>query len=217
MRALIYSEGEKKDFKEIISFLQDDRAGIVDFFNDIEDAEYCSEIRKYDYIFIEYDGTIRKYLNMLKEIRDNNSEAEIIFYGEKVNFSNFSKYSKNMKYINSKKEIYEDLLNKIKKEIKERNIVINTKTQEIWIIKDNKRVPLKLKAAIDFYILVYFLRHYNTKININRLLDAVSKEPELTKNSIAESSISSIRKVFKTTLGENPITSFKKVGYCFSL
>ena len=217
MRTLIFSENNKKDFDKIIDFIENERAGIVDFFNHINEAEYCSEIRKYDYILIEYDGTIRKYLNMLKEIRDNNPDSEIIFFGKEVNFSNFSKYSKHMKYINSTSKIYEELLEKIKIELNKGKIRINTKTKKIWIKENNIETELELDASIDFYILVYFIRHYNEKINIDRLLDAVSKEPELTKNSIAESSISSIRKVFKKAMGKNPITSFKKVGYCFSI
>lgn len=217
MRTLIFSENDRNDFNKIVDFIQNERAGIVDFFNHIDEAEYCSEIRKYDYILIEYDGTIRRYLNMLKEIRDNNPEAQIIFFGQEVDFSYFSKYSKNMKYITSTTKIYEELLDEIKIELNKGKIRINTKTKKIWLKEEGTEKELKLDASIDFFILVYFIRHYNEKININRLLDAVSKEPELTKNSIAESSISSIRKVFKTALGTNPITSFKKVGYCFSI
>ena len=65
MRFLIYSKDKKSKFEKQIKFLEKERLIIVDFFNDIEEAGYCAEIRKYDTCIIESEVDMRKYVNFL--------------------------------------------------------------------------------------------------------------------------------------------------------
>ena len=217
MRILIYSKKKKSEFNEIISFLEKERLIIVDYFNDIDEAEYCAEIRKYDKCIIESEINMRKYVNFLKELKDYNSEAQMIFFGEEKDTQIINYYLKNEKYFSNINDIEIYLKEILFRELKYKNIIIDVKdNKKIWIIKDNKKKEIQIKTKIDFFLLTYFLRHHEEKININRLIDAISKEPELTKSSIAETSISSIRRLFKEELGTNPIKAFKKIGYRFS-
>lgn len=94
---------------------------------------------------------------------------------------------------------------------------MDLKNKKIYILKENEYQEIEFTKKFDFYVLLYFLRHYQSTININSLLDATCEEPEFTKDSIIESSISSIRKTFKDILNINPIKAFKKVGYRFSV
>ena len=217
MRFLIYSEGKKDDFKELISFLEKDRLIIVDFFNDMEEAEYCAEIRKYDTCLIESKTNMVKYVNFLKNIKVYNEESKNIYFGDSKDQKIIDYYTKGSQYIQNKQDMFEELYETISAEIHYKNIIINTKNEKkIWIIEDGKRKEIEIYTKIDFFLLTYFLRHYDEKINVGRLIDAISKEPELTKSSIAETSISSIRKLFKEELNINPIKAFKKVGYRFA-
>lgn len=220
MRVLIYSKGNKKDFIDLINFFEKERLVFVDFFDDLEEANYCSEIRKYDKFIIETENNIRPFVNLFRGIKDENSEAEILFFGEKIiDSTNLKFYLNNYSFFEKKGDIIKQMRDELKEEIVYKDIKINIENNEkklIKIIKNGKEKEIKISTEIDFFLLTYFLRHYDEKINIDRLIDAISKEPELTKSSIAETSISSIRKLFKKELDINPIKAFKKVGYQFS-
>ena len=158
-----------------------------------------------------------KYVNFLRAIKDYNPEAKNIFYGEAKHDKIINYYVKDSSYMEKIEELSNKLYLEIAEEIVYKDIIINTKSEKkIWIIEKGKRKEVEIYTKIDFFLLTYFLRHYDEKLNISRLIDAISKEPELTKSSIAETSISSIRKLFKEELNINPIKAFKKVGYRFS-
>ena len=217
MRFLIYSKEKKSEFKDLIHFLEKDRLIIVDFFNDMEEAEYCAEIRKYDTCLIESSKSMVTYVNFLKALKDYNPESNSLFYGEGKDHKIINYYIKNNLLLGTKEELFNKLYAEIDEEIIYKNIIINTKNEKkIWIVENGKRKEVEIYTKIDFFLLTYFLRHYDEKLNISRLIDAISKEPELTKSSIAETSISSIRKLFKEELNLNPIKAFRKVGYRFS-
>jgi hypothetical protein len=156
---------------------------------------------------------------------DNTITAKVIFFGEPVQ----TDVKDNLKFykIDLFKEGEEDLItdsldllfgHEDIHFIERDNLFVNIKTKEIFIKNENgEKTKVIFKKKIDFFVLLYFIRHYEEILNISCLLDATCEEPELTKDSIIEASISSIRKTFQSMFGINPIKAFKKIGYQFSL
>jgi len=219
MRILFHST-DKINYQNIIKKAEEDLFAKVDFFTDYEEAEYCIDIRYYDFIFIQYnEKNKKKYLNLFKSSLEYNKNSKIFLFGS-----------------NLKKELYQryDYVNFIERDLEEKDILyiiknyssniiekdilkVNVKEKKVWITNEKKeKIEVSFKKKIDFYVFLYFMRHYKETINIQNILNATCEEPELTKDSIIESSISSIRKTFKEIVGINPIKAFKKVGYRFS-
>jgi len=222
MRILIFNEKHEVPNK-FIEKIKSEMVAMVDYFNDYEEAEYCAGIRNYDYIFVHYEAKYRlKYLNFFKDARDKNKNAKIILFGEKVKEDHIDFYKKfNLDEIINQElteiDMY-DILKQDNSEWIERGLIkINVKEKKVWIKGEKEDTEITFKKKIDFYVFLYFVRHYKETINVSNLLDATCEEPELTKDSIIESSISSLRKTFKELLHLNPIKAFKKVGYEFSI
>lgn len=219
MRIFIYTKN-RKDFKKDIPFLQENLYARVDFFEDIEEAEYCIDIRHYDIVYIEYQKEYhKKYFNILKSI-NNMSIKPIVYFlnAEKINdFNLYPFINKDELTIDFKKHIIKILPNNESKIIKKGDLTINIKNKNIFYEKDGELKEIVFEKSFDFLVFLYFVRNYGDVININNLLDATCEEPEHAKNSLIESSISSIRKSFQEILKLNPIKAFKKVGYQFSL
>jgi DNA-binding response OmpR family regulator len=161
-------------------------------------------------------------MNFLRYANDKNPNIKIILIGQSLKNENLSIYEKYNIYNTVKTDPNFKILKEISKEflinnIEEGILKINVKEKKVWIKKNNEPVEIYFKKKIDFYVFLYFMRHYKETINISNLLDATCEEPELTKDSIIESSISSLRKTFKELLNLNPIKAYKKVGYEFSI
>ncbi len=228
MRILFFSDKKTKMTEQMVKSFKSDLFATVDFFTDLEEASYCMDIRSYDLAIIEYkESFYKKYYNLLGASRKKEENViipKIIFFGEEMSKEiqeNFSKYDVNLfksGFENLLEESLEVLLENDDISIIEReNLIVNVKTKEIFFVDNNKKTKLIFKKKIDFFVLLYFIRHYQEIINISCLLDATCEEPELTKDSIIEASISSIRKTFQSVIGKNPIKAFKKIGYQFSL
>jgi len=203
------------------------------FCSDIEEAEYCLYIRTYDLIFINYrDINRKKYYNLLKTIsrfyklknkiyilsepKEKGEfklfrQQQIKNFGElKINFLDYLNEKELFKIISSVSEDYLTdipLINNLEIDHDKKQLIIN--------LED--KIVLSIKRDIDFQVLVYFIRHYEEIINIDSLLSAITTEPEVMHNSPIETSISSIRKIFKKAFDTNPIKAFKKVGYRFAI
>jgi hypothetical protein len=224
MRVLIYGD-VVEDSKDYINYFKTKLFANVDIFDDLDEAAYCLEIRHYDLVVIEYiDEWSKKYLSIFKSIKEDietnpTLNRKIFFYGDDIDkltkydfitetFKELNVFEQIKKYYPLEKELI----------IEKDGLKVDLKNKRIVYINDNnKEVELEFFKKIDFYVILYFMRNYQSIINIDHILEAVFEEPELTTDSKIESSISSIRSTFKTIGDLNPIKSFKKVGYKFSL
>lgn len=229
MRIMIFSETKtQNEIQNEIDYLENKLYAKVDYFNDYELAEYCMDIRTYDVIYFEYLPKFDKsYYNFLGYIKNkevtpkvylmkssNEKESTIVkSFISNYDFLEITFIDK----INFVEHIEKTLSCAEENILIRDNIHIDLKDKKIFFEKDGELKEIQFKKKFDFYVLLYFMRHYKSTININSLLDATCSEPEFTKDSIIESSISSIRKSFKEILDINPIKAFKKVGYRFSI
>lgn len=228
MRILILAEKKTKEIETIRKTFKTELFSTVDFFTDIDEATYCLNIRSYDLAIVEYDEkNHKKYFNLLGASRNKNILSitpKVLIHSNNLSqqlSEQFKSYSVDF-FKNGTEDLLSESLNLLLKDetsiIERDNLIINIKTKEIhYRNEDNETIKLVFKKKIDFFVLLYFIRHYKEVLNISSLLDATCEEPELTKDSIIEASISSIRKTFESFLGINPIKAFKKVGYQFSL
>ena len=223
MRILIYAKKIDRNFKNTVKKLEEDYVTKIDLFDDYEEAEYCVDIRFYDLIILEFEEEKHsKLLNFFKYARDKNERSKIIMFGNGIKDFHLKMYERfginqiikeDMKHTKVKNIIKSEISTTIEHDI----LKVDVKEKKVWINKDGEHIEISFKKKTDFYVFLYFMRHYKETINVSNLLDATCEEPELTKDSIIESSISSLRKTFNELLGINPIKAFKKVGYNFSL
>lgn len=222
MRILIYTKNITKKIRDITKEIEKDFVTRIDLIEDYEEAEYCVRIRFYDLILVEFEKERRiQFMNFFNHSRKKNKHSNIIIFGKDITDSELDLYKK----YNLSKIIYENLnegnikniIQNTYSTIIENDILkIDVKNKKVWIMKEGY-TEISFKKKIDFYVFLYFMRHYKETINISNLLDATCEEPELTKDSIIESSISSLRKTFNNLIGVNPIKAFKKIGYNFAL
>ena len=235
MRVLVHTNSNYKesDFKnknsEINKFLY------VDTSNDIEEAEYLLDIRKYNLMILEYDSSkYKQFYNLFKIINSLDSDFSyklIIVYNEDVsNLETLKEHTKriykNLKieYIQiTSEEKKKDFINK---EIKENfyhlpkiieKYEIDLNKREIDLIIEGKEFNLKIKSKREFRILLFFIQHYGEVLNIDTIMSGTFEEPEYNSNSIIEGAISSIRKTFKKLSELNPVKAHKRIGYEFSI
>lgn len=220
MRILLFTENrEKKDAKEI-AFLEDNLQIKIDFFTNLEEAEYCAEIRHYDIVYIEYMKKYHnKYHNILSTLSKKNNNCKVFMLNNGESLKDFEKYSPKEESLdlNIRKHLILILPENETEIIKRENLIINVKKKTIFYEKEGEMIEIVFKKEFDFSVFLYFIRNYESIINISNLLDATCSEPEYTKDSLVEASISSIRKTFFNLFEINPIKAFKKVGYRFSL
>lgn len=230
MRILLATETlEKTEIKKGIKFLEEELCMKVDFFeNDYETTEYCIDVRHYDLVYLEYN---KKYDNIFYSCFGYAKKKEfipkinlIVSEEQKKNNYTLEKFINNYNFVNiiSKEDfnLEEHISEKMLGEstlIERDDLKISLKDKKVTFNKNGEDIEIEFKKGIDFYVLLYFIRNYKETINISSLLDATCAEPEYTKNSIIESSISSIRKLFKSIFDINPIKNSKKVGYRFSM
>lgn len=219
MRILMLTDSYKNDEKDI-SFLEKSLEVKFDFFDNIEDAEYCSFIRDYDIVYLEYKREYhKKYHNILAYLKKENQPKVYIITSQKENLKDFERYEFKEENIdfNLKNHLIETLPNNESEIIKRDNIIININSKTVFYEKDSEMIEVKFEKDFDFTVFLYFIRNYESTINIKNLLNATCAEPEYAKDSLVETSISSIRKTFISMFAINPIKAFKKVGYRFSL
>jgi len=236
MRILIYTKDENMTeniFKEknssIFKFLN------IDIVNDIEEAAYLLDIRKYNEVFIDFEEKkYKKYFNLLKVLNTSNLEffckLTIFVENENSNVLNiFKKHEqsvyKNINPIYSPKNNY---INFISKEIQEtfykipeiiEKYEIDLKTQTVNLFINNNKFSITIDSKRDFKVLLFFIQHYGEILNVETIVSATFKDPEYRSTSTIESAISSIRKLFENLIGDhiNPIVAHKKIGYRFAL
>ena len=203
------------------------------FEEDMKEAEYCIDIRSYDLILINYLTEHKKfYVNMFGSINRKYKLSNKVVFVEQSTRSNLNEflaeYTKIYKNVNTKTTpvFYErsNLLQFLSKIIYDtfilspniQNVSIDYENKIINVVINDINIPIKAKRVIDYKILTYFIRHYGDIINLDCILSAIAEEPEYYEPSI-ESSITNIRKTFKSYLNKNPIKSFKKIGYRFQI
>jgi len=209
-----------------------------DVTDDVDEADYCISMRLYDLFFLNIDEKLlnnKKYLNILRTLHNQYKQYTLyITYDESIKESlltnlknkikkSYSSVDENTQYINKtnlniedfiKEETTNHFLSIPLKEISS----INYEERIITIMtEEDKEVELVIKKNLDFQVVLYFIRHYTEVINIDAILSGIAQEPEFINNSPIESSISSIRKIFKKSLQVNPIKAFKRIGYQLTL
>lgn len=213
-----------KYFKDCIFF---------DYFqDDIDEAIYCVDIRVYDIIYIKFNPLFyKKYLNIIGTLnRDYDLKYKLFMFVENNIDNSFISFKEaihsykkvEINYIDStvinKPEFIIENTEFIFKEIPHiKTISVNHEEKTLTIKTKDGDVIFPMYKMIDMQVILYFLRHYGEVININSIVSSISSEPEFMSNSPIESSISSIRKLFKTNAGLNPIKAFKRVGYQFKI
>jgi len=218
MRILVYTNQPRSNFSKELLELKEKYKIQIDFTNDYEEAEYCAYIRKYETIFIDMNDKIKApSLNLFKAVRSDEVYTKIVVSSLKDD-TFFKKYNLDIHMEDSWSiELVEDTLN-LENIIETEYIKVNVSEKTVWVKKEDEYIQIKFKKKIDFYVFLYFMRHYKETLHMSRILNATCQEPEIVKNSIIDSSISSLRKMFLNMLNiENSITSFKKIGYEFSL
>ncbi|HIP33983.1 MAG TPA: helix-turn-helix domain-containing protein [Bacteroidia bacterium] len=215
MRVLFYSEDiDSQRHVDILAYFENTQLAIIDKLDDIKDAEYCIEIRDYDYIILDLPNKLEKYLNLLKSIKVKDCKNSNTFIlNSKYKLIDYDFYLKNKVIMTSSEELMSKL------DLKEVLIYNNIKLQitgknEISFKKDEKNIIKKFKN-LEFLIMIYFIRHYGEIIHIDRLIEATVQEPEFEKKTSVESAISSIKKIFNSTINIVPIVNIKKKGYVF--
>lgn len=213
-----------KSFKDCIFF--------DTFNNEIDEAVYCVDIRVYDIIFINFKEEYhRKYLNIIGTLnRDYDLKYKFYIFTENTSSDSFKTFKELLKpYKNLEVEFISfsssNLLNYISSTTEEifkeipniKTVSVNHESKTLIIQTKDGIVELPILKMIDLQVILYFLRHYGEVININSIVSSISNEPEFMSNSPIESSISSIRKLFQSSVGLNPIKAFKRVGYQFKL
>jgi hypothetical protein len=213
-----------KSFKDCIFF--------DTFDNEIDEAIYCVDIRVYDMIFINFkESFYKKYLNIIGTLnRDYDLKYKLYIFIEDLKDSSFITFKDLIKsYKNLEVEFIsfpkKNLINYISSKTEEifkeipniKTISVNHELKVLVIQTNDGIVELPILKMIDLQVILYFLRHYGEVININSIVSSISNEPEFMSNSPIESSISSIRKLFQSSIGLNPIKAFKRVGYQFKL
>lgn len=213
-----------KSFKDCIFF--------DSFKDDIDEAIYCVDIRVYDIIYINFNPSFyKKYLNIIGTLnRDYDLKYKLFMFVENEKDNSFIDFKSAIKsykkveinYIDSNMVNKSDFIIEntefIFKEIPNiKTISVNHADKTLTIKTKDGDVVFPMYKMIDMQVILYFLRHYGEVININSIVSSISKEPEFMSNSPIESSISSIRKLFKTNAGLNPIKAFKRVGYQFKI
>lgn len=218
MRIMLYTNGRtESEFQKQIDILENSLCAKVDFFDDYEDAEYCMDTRHYDLVIIEYNKSLNnKYYNILGYIKKKEISPKAYVFGKELSAGKTVLDSAS-NYIELLDNYDFDLLDLVNKNtntiIEEEDIKIDVKNKKIFI----KNQEVEFKKEFDFYVLLYFMRHYKSTLNIQSILSATCSNPEYSKDSLIESSISSIRILIEKITGINPIKAFKKVGYRFSL
>lgn len=232
MRLLIFSESiDPEFFQKEVDFFKDKLFSQVDTFTSYDTAEYCVDIRTYDLIFVEYNPMYhKKYYNILGSLQRQDHKKSIYLFGDnlsrarelfenydfinRIDGLNFSLIEEAEKHVStSEKEICK---NSIKIDLRERSVYFDIKEDKEKNIEASSKT-IKFKKEFDFLVVLYFIRHYDNIIKVSALLDATCEEPEEKKDSLIEASISKIRKEFACTGGINPIRSYKKIGYKFSM
>lgn len=219
MRVLIFTESINKDKKEM-SFLEENLQIKIDSLDNLDEADYYAYIRHYDIIYIEYMKEYhKKYHNILSTISKKESGCKVFMLTKGESLKDFERYAPKEESIdfNMRKHLILTLPENEAEIIKRENLIINIKKKTIFYEKDGEMVEILFKKKFDFSVFLYFMRNYESIINMSNLLNATCSEPEYTKDSLVEASISSIRKTFLNLFDINPIKAFKKVGYRFSL
>jgi len=208
----------KEEDKALLDFLKSAFPdGQIDFFDDYEDVEYCTQTRKYDYVFIkDKDSAFNQILNSAKTLQEKNTPLIILNSNNKKHINIYKKYNANI----TKEEdlsFFKDFIEKNENLylLENKFYKIDTTNKKIYIKEDSKLKELSLEKEIDYKVFVYFARHYGEVLSVFDLLCGTQEDPEFIRNSIIEVSIATIRKALKN-LKSLTIVSHKKQGYQFT-
>jgi hypothetical protein len=135
MRILFYSQNTS--YEETINSFKDKYLFHVDFTSDFEEAEYCADMRSYDFIILNIKN--EKLLNILKYIEVNNSKAKTILFGSPI----IEKFKDRVKNI-----FYGDLSPKELKELFEKSFFDKLTFHSINTSIGNLKIDIKDKKYI---------------------------------------------------------------------
>jgi transcriptional regulatory C-terminal domain protein len=243
MRVLYIGLNEQEAHKDIELI----RASITNKYNDciifdsfgntsdeIDEALYCMEIRRYDLIFVYFDNAMKnKYCSLLGVI-DKLYEHKVVSYfisDEAENDISFQFFKNQVSQNYERLDINfinegmndKELASFIAKtcefffmhELRFRNITLNALDKSITVHSDSGSLTMYLEKPHNFLVLSYFLRHYGQTVSFSELMSAITEEPEEASESLVENAIYFIRQMFKR-FQVDPITSLRKNGYKFN-
>jgi len=223
MRVLFYSDQpELNENQLLMQRLIDTKLAIIDDISDVLDAEYHLYVREYDLVVIDSSESFGHLATLLKMINTKHKEnpfLNVVLNRLTLSEAQIKQYLKFNYYSSSKisdvsthlEKLYPFAINRDGVSVK-----INGPKLEIVVKQGRKRKSVSL-SKIEFRLVVYFLRHYNEKVHMDRLLSAISDEPEYTGKTTIETAISKIKQKFQKGIQVTPITNFKKVGYLFQV
>ena len=210
---------------------------IFDFFgntaDEIDEALYCMEIRRYDLIFVYFDLAMKNKYCSLLGIINKLYEHKVTSYfisdeaEDSIGFNFFkNQVSENYKDLDvnfivegmNDKELASFIAKTCEfffmHELRFRNITLNALDKSITVHSDSGSLTMYLEKPHNFLVLSYFLRHYGQTVSFSELMSAIMEEPEEASETLVENAICFIRQMFKK-FKVDPITSLRKNGYKF--
>lgn len=233
-------EGAKEDITLTRKYINEkyNDCIIIDTFgntaNELEEALYCMEIRRYDLVCVYYESSMKnKYCSMLGVINKLYEHRVASYFicddsPSELSFQSFQSYVKetfpklDVNFTDqgmNNKELAMFLAKTCEfffvHELRFRNITLDPKEKTVTIHSDSGKLTMYLEKSHNFLVLSYFLRNYGQTISFSELMSAITEEPEEASESLVDNAIHFIRQMFKS-FKIDPITSFRKNGYKFN-
>ena len=186
----------------------------------LTDAEYYTDIRKYDLILIDTNFGKDEVLNFIEEIRVKFPLTKIIVLSDNQHISEEIRFLKAGADDYLKKPIhFELLIARIESKIRFSNskqIVIKDLTispDEEKVVYKNRVMELKGKP---FEVFSHLAKYPDQVISKEQLLDAIWEEPEMVTPNVIEVAVNQIRQKIDKPLGIVTVETVRRRGYKFS-
>jgi len=186
----------------------------------LTDAEYYTDIRKYDLILIDTNFGKDEVLNFIEEIRVKFPLTKIIVLSDNQHISEEIRFLKAGADDYLKKPIhFELLIARIESKIRFSNskqIVIKDLTispDEEKVVYKNRVMELRGKP---FEVFSHLAKYPDQVISKEQLLDAIWEEPEMVTPNVIEVAVNQIRQKIDKPLGIVTVETVRRRGYKFS-
>ena len=186
----------------------------------LTDAEYYTDIRKYDLILIDTNFGKDEVLNFIEEIRVKFPLTKIIVLSDNQHISEEIRFLKAGADDYLKKPIhFELLIARIESKIRFSNskqIVIKDLTispDEEKVVYKNRVMELKGKP---FEVFTHLAKYPDQVISKEQILDAIWEEPEMVTPNVIEVAVNQIRQKIDKPLGIVTVETVRRRGYKFS-
>ena len=186
----------------------------------LTDAEYYTDIRKYDLILIDTNFGKDEVLNFIEEIRVKFPLTKIIVLSDNQHISEEIRFLKAGADDYLKKPIhFELLIARIESKIRFSNskqIVIKDLTispDEEKVVYKNRVMELKGKP---FEVFSHLAKYPDQVISKEQILDAIWEEPEMVTPNVIEVAVNQIRQKIDKPLGIVTVETVRRRGYKFS-